>query len=118
MCTVDYDHELGNAPGGVEIFKSVDDAKAHLGCAESCGLYEVEVRKIGLALEGDGRGGITGFGLKEDDESEMTKLRKCLKHYQERATAARAELDKWQSLKHAMTERINALADRLISSKE
>lgn len=43
MCKVDYECELGRAPGGVSIYASIEDLKEHRSCAEECGIVEVEV---------------------------------------------------------------------------
>lgn len=44
MCKTDYDHELGEAMGGVRIYPSVRDLKANRSCVETCGIVEVEVK--------------------------------------------------------------------------
>lgn len=43
MCKTDYEYELENAAGGVEIYSSVEDLKKHKKCWEDCGIVEVEL---------------------------------------------------------------------------
>lgn len=43
MCRTDYEYELENAAGGVEIYSSVDDLKKHKKCWEDCGIVEIEL---------------------------------------------------------------------------
>lgn len=55
MCLTDFDFELGEAPGGNRIFTSAEECFKDLKCAESCGVAEVEVRKIAVLREAPAR---------------------------------------------------------------
>lgn len=46
MCETDYLHEIGEAPGGVEVYCSVEDVKRHKKCWESCGIVKVKIVKV------------------------------------------------------------------------
>lgn len=43
MCRTDYEYELENATGGVDIYSSVNDLKNHKKCWEDCGIVKVEI---------------------------------------------------------------------------
>lgn len=43
MCYTDWAAELGNAAGGVEVYKSVEDLCKHRPCVASCGIVKVKV---------------------------------------------------------------------------
>lgn len=44
MCKTDWDWELGEAPGGVEIYIDIDDLRKHRSCVDSCGIVKVKVQ--------------------------------------------------------------------------
>lgn len=56
MCQTDFDYELGNAAGGNVIFASLEDAKEHLKCWESCGIVEVKVTYVRTAVDATDEG--------------------------------------------------------------
>lgn len=43
MCATDFDFEVGEAPGGIQIYRSKEDALAHRSCIRSCGLVKVKI---------------------------------------------------------------------------
>ena len=43
MCATDFDHELGEAPGGIEVYRSKEDCLAHRTCVKGCGMVKVKV---------------------------------------------------------------------------
>lgn len=43
MDKVDFDHEIGNALGGNQLFADIEDLKKHKGCCRQCGIVKVEV---------------------------------------------------------------------------
>ena len=46
MCKVDFDHELGDAAGGIRVYPSVEDLQRCKKCCQEdggCGIVEVEV---------------------------------------------------------------------------
>lgn len=43
MCTIDWQHELGEACGGSKVYSSVEDLKENHTCWEECGITEVRV---------------------------------------------------------------------------
>lgn len=59
MCKVDWDHELGAALGGNNIFASEADLIANKKCTDECGIVEVEVRLKRVIRESD-------FSIKPD----------------------------------------------------
>ncbi|AAW59789.1 hypothetical protein GOX2725 (plasmid) [Gluconobacter oxydans 621H] len=48
MCKTDYDHELGEATGGVRVYASLADLKAAQPCVETCGIVQVGIRFLKL----------------------------------------------------------------------
>ena len=53
MCKVDWDHELGTALGGTNIFVSQADLIANKKCTDECGIVEVEIRLKQVVRESD-----------------------------------------------------------------
>ena len=52
MCSVDFDHELGMAKGGNQVFATPEDVQAHLKCVSTeCGIYEVEIKFRSVVVE-------------------------------------------------------------------
>ena len=57
MCSTDFDYELGNAAGGVEVYSSVSDlveSRSCVSCPDEdrpCGIYRVEVRLVRVVKE-------------------------------------------------------------------
>lgn len=51
MDKIDYEYELGQADGGIVVFSSVEDLLANKHCARRCGIVEVEVRLVRVAVE-------------------------------------------------------------------
>lgn len=51
MDKTDFDHELGNALGGNEIYRSIEDLKRHKRCATECGIVKVEVTLLEVVQE-------------------------------------------------------------------
>ncbi len=43
MCQTDFDHELGEAPGGIKIYMSKEDCLANCTCATHCGIAKVKI---------------------------------------------------------------------------
>lgn len=46
MDMVDWQHELGEAPGGARVYASIDDLKEHNTCWNGCGIVEVTVSLV------------------------------------------------------------------------
>lgn len=44
MCMIDWQHEIGEAPGGARVYRDVEDLLHEHDCADSCGIVEVKVR--------------------------------------------------------------------------
>ena len=45
MCSVDFDHELGQACDGNKVFPTIDTLKEQMECVnKGCGIYEVEIK--------------------------------------------------------------------------
>lgn len=48
MCGIDWQHELGEAPGGTKVYMSPEDLiKNHSCAADSCGIVKVRVQLLG-----------------------------------------------------------------------
>ena len=47
MCKTDFDHELGNASNGVEVFPSVESISKRKPCIKECGIVHVGVVEKG-----------------------------------------------------------------------
>lgn len=43
MCLTDFQHELGEASGGISVYADEDDLKKHRNCWKGCGILKVEV---------------------------------------------------------------------------
>ena len=59
MCTIDFDHELGEACGGNTIFPSLEDLKENHKCWKGCGVVKVKVYYVKTVVKQDlfsGRG--------------------------------------------------------------
>lgn len=69
MCKVDWDHELGAALGGNNIFASEADLIANKKCTDECGIVEVEVRLKRVIRESD-------FSIKPDKTYRVVSLDK------------------------------------------
>ena len=52
MCATDYEHELGMAAGGTEIYASVSDLKATRKCVSECGIVAVRVEFVRVVEPG------------------------------------------------------------------
>lgn len=48
---VDFQHEVGHAPGGNKVYESVEDLKEHNRCWKSCGIVECEIKFKKWAVE-------------------------------------------------------------------
>lgn len=46
MCRTTFDHEVGEAAGGVVIYSDLDELKRCEPCWEQCGVVEVELREL------------------------------------------------------------------------
>ena len=53
MDKVDFDHELGAALGGNEVFPSIEDLKNNKPCTQQCGIVEVEIKLKKVIRESD-----------------------------------------------------------------
>lgn len=53
LCGTDFSDELGECPSGTVVYPTLDDAKKHNHCWEGCGLYEVEVNFVKIAVAGN-----------------------------------------------------------------
>jgi len=53
MCKVDYDHELGEASGGVELYSSEQDLRNSRKCVDQCGIVKVKVELVEVVQEED-----------------------------------------------------------------
>jgi len=51
MCSIDFDHELGEAPGGTEVYPSLDDLKKNHKHWKSCGVVKVEITKLEVVVK-------------------------------------------------------------------
>lgn len=51
MCKTDFDHELGQAAGGNQIYPSIQDLKRNRRCADECGIVKVEIRFLDVEQE-------------------------------------------------------------------
>lgn len=51
MCMIDFEHELGHASGGNEVYPSVDDLKRTHPSWEECGVVEVKVSYVRTVIE-------------------------------------------------------------------
>ncbi len=62
ICSIDWEHELGEVTDHTKVYSSVEDLKRQHTCWKSCGITEVEVRfvrevepqRLGEKLEQDG----------------------------------------------------------------
>lgn len=53
MCKIDWDFELGSAPGGIPVYESIDDLKDHHDCWPQCGIVEVTVSLSRVLVKSD-----------------------------------------------------------------
>ena len=53
MCAIDFAHELGEAPGGILVYRDKKDALAHCPCVTSCGLVKVTITEERRVIKGD-----------------------------------------------------------------
>ena len=97
----DFYHELGEAPGGILVYASTEDALEHCACAQSCGVIKVEISYIEDALDGDGSGSISSLDLENKNPYYIEQENKRINHYR-----TQAEFHKKRS------ELLNELADR------
>ena len=56
MCLTDFQHELGEASGGISVYADEDDLKKHRNCWKGCGILKVEV----VAAIAAGKGEVNG----------------------------------------------------------
>lgn len=54
MCLTDFQHELGEASGGISVYADEDDLKKHRNCWKGCGILKVEVVAAIAAGKGEG----------------------------------------------------------------
>jgi len=50
MCLTDWEHEIGHATDGNKVYPSLKALKEHMRCWNECGVIEVEVRAIRIAV--------------------------------------------------------------------
>ena len=84
ICSTDFYHELGEASGGVTVYPSVKDMLRLSGCAESCGIFKVEVSYADTAMVGTD-GGVLSTDVESLAPEYVASERKRLKHYREKA---------------------------------
>lgn len=46
MCKTDFDYELGEASGGVEVYRTEEDLMKHRECWEECGIVKVKIEEV------------------------------------------------------------------------
>jgi hypothetical protein len=46
MDGVDWQHELGEAPGGIKVYMDEEDLLEHRDCVKQCGIVKVRVNKM------------------------------------------------------------------------
>lgn len=51
MCKTDFDHELGNAAGGVKVYSSLEDLAASRPCVTECGIVKVRVEVVEIVKD-------------------------------------------------------------------
>ena len=56
MCYNDFLLELSEAPDGIKVYRSKEDAINNLSCAKSCGIVRVKVSFDKIILKGDDNG--------------------------------------------------------------
>ena len=84
ICPTDFYHELGEASGGVIIYPSVKDMLRLSGCAESCGIFKVEVSYVDTALEGKEEY-VYSTDIDNLTPEYVSYERRRIKHYREKA---------------------------------
>lgn len=53
MCQIDFDHELGKAPGGNPVYPDIEDLKENHACWKSCGIVKVSVSYVETIVQQD-----------------------------------------------------------------
>lgn len=84
ICSTDFYHELGEASGGVTVYPSVKDMLRLSGCAESCGIFKVEVSYVDTSLVGNEEG-VLSTDVENLAPEYVAAERRRLKHYREKA---------------------------------
>ena len=88
LCSVDFDHEIGEASGGNTVYPSLDNLKELVPCWESCGVIKAIVIFDSLVVKGDITKDCISF-----EEMERTKNERYTKHYKDRVARLTSELD-------------------------
>jgi hypothetical protein len=104
MCRTNFLHELGEAPGGVEVYASVKDTLNHCFCAKSCGIAKLEIFYQEDVLDGDSSGSMFFDDIENKTPKYIQSQKQSIEHYrkqadfyQKRATALVARADKMES---------------------
>ena len=48
LCLTDFEHELGHAQGGIEVYASLQDLRTHRACVAQCGIAQVRVELLAI----------------------------------------------------------------------
>lgn len=51
MCGVDWQHEIGQAMGGVTLYSTLDDLERFRPCVKTCGVVKVKVQLVEWVIE-------------------------------------------------------------------
>lgn len=43
MCYTDYRHEIGEAPNGIDVYRSIEDLTNNRKCVSECGIVKVKI---------------------------------------------------------------------------
>ena len=85
MCRTNFLHELGEAPGGVEVYSSVKDILNHCLCAKGCGIAKVEIFYHEDALDGDNSGSMLFNDIENKTPKYIQSQKQQIEHYRKQA---------------------------------
>jgi len=84
LCETDYRHELGQAPGGVCVYASVQDLLDHCSCAESCGAVKIEFKIVEQVLVGT-HDGVMSSDVENKTPKYIEFEKSGIEHYRKKA---------------------------------